>query len=158
VVFPIAPQKNLWCDVIIPNFPLLLTLAVLFLLSVIWLLSLVKWENNTRIKGEVKDNITIEMAAFFATYILPLIFIDFDLIGIIISIVIFLVFAIAFIASDKHFLNPTFILFGYKLYRVDDKCVLFRKSMDALKIKLIENKDGVSVRELVRNTYIVLPK
>ena len=156
IIFLNITSGSLWHDVIMPNLPILLSLLILFILSVLWLLNLLKWKNNTRITGTIKENITIEMAAFLATYIVPIITIDINWVGLTISLVIFLAFGVAFIASDKHFLNSTFLMFGYRLYRLDEKCVLYNKSMDSLKILLIENPDGINARELVPNTYIVL--
>ena len=158
VIFLDKPKISLWCENIKPNLILIAVLLFFFMISLIWIFSLLRWKNNTRIKGFAKENITFEMMIFFATYIIPLILIDIQWVGLIVSITIFLVFGIIFIASDKHFLNPTFLLFGYKLYRLNDFCVLYKGSIDSLNISLTENQNGISARELVRNTYIALPK
>jgi hypothetical protein len=153
-----ATKGSLYSDRIRQNLPLLITLAILLIISLVWIFVLFRWKNNTRVKGQVKENISIEMAAFLATYIVPIVFIDINWLSLIINIVLFIAAGIAIIVSDKHFMNPTFFLFYYKLYRLGDNCILYRGSMDKLNIAIAENPNGICARELVRNTYIVLPR
>ena len=157
VIFNIPYGSCFWDSTIKPNLPLLVILLGLFIVSISWLCGVLKWKNNTRIKGEAPENKTIVMAKFLATYIVPLLTIDLNWIGLVISITMYFVFGIFFVVSNNHFLNPTFILFGYKLYKIDKMNVLCKYSLDELKIELLENYNGVNARELVHNTYIILP-
>jgi hypothetical protein len=119
---------------------------------------LLRWKNNTRINGIVMKNNTIYAASYITTYIVPLVFIEMNLTGFVVSIVLFIVIGAIFIYSDKHLPNPTFFMFGYKTYEIDDKNILFQGSLDMLNIELIESPHGISARELTKNTYIVLPQ
>jgi hypothetical protein len=143
---------------IMADLPLLITLIVLFLSSIFWASGLLRWKNNVRISGKATKNDTIEVAAYIVTYIVPLIFIEKNFIGLIVSMTLFVVVGFIFICSDKDYLNPTFLFFGYKTYRIDDKVILSRASLDALNISLIESSHGIPAREIVRNTYIILPR
>lgn len=158
VLFTTEENNAIWYKNIKPNLLLLFVLISFIIISLVWLLNLLHWKNNIRIKGKAKENITIEMLIFIATYIIPIIFIDTNWVGLVICIVVFIVFGFMHIVSDRHFLNPTFCLFGYKLYRLDDRCILYKKSIDSLNILFVESPDGICARELVRNTYIVLTK
>jgi hypothetical protein len=144
------------CAKITANLPLLMTLMMLFLSSIFWVSGLLRWKNNVRISGKATENNTIEMAIYIVTYIVPLIFIEMNFIGLVVSMILFVVVGFIFVRSDKDYLNPTFFLFGYKTYKIGDKVILSRNSLDALNISLIENPHGVSAREIVQNTYIIL--
>jgi hypothetical protein len=146
------------CAKIKADLPLLMTLIVLFLSSIFWMSGLLRWKNNVRISGKAMENKTIEMAIYIVTYIVPLIFIEMSFTGLVVSTVLFVVVGFIFIRSDKDYLNPTFLFFGYKAYRIDDKIILSRNSLDALNISLIESPHGISAREIVKNTYIILPR
>jgi hypothetical protein len=98
------------------------------------------------------------MAIYIVTYIVPLIFIEMNFTGLVVSMVLFVVVGFIFIRSDKDYLNLTFFVFGYKTYKIDDKVILSRASLDALNISLIESPHGISAREIVQNTYIILPR
>jgi hypothetical protein len=138
------------------NSMLLIPLAALLVLSIVWMSGLLRWKYNTRVSGKATQNSTIEMSVYIATYIVPMIWIETNLTGLLVSIVLFGVVGVVFIRSDKDYLNPTFQLFGYKSYIIDNKVVLVRASLDALNISLTENPQGISARELVRNMFIVL--
>jgi hypothetical protein len=146
------------CAKITANLPLLMILIVLFVSSIFWVSGLLRWKNNVRISGKATENNTIEMAIYIVTYIVPLIFIEMNFTGLVISMVLFVVVGFIFIRSDKDYLNPTFLFFGYKTYRIDDKVILSRTSLDALNISLIESPQGICAREIVKNTYIILPR
>jgi hypothetical protein len=146
------------CTKITADLPLLMTLIVLFVLSIFWVSGLLRWKNNVRISGKATKNNTVEMAIYIVTYIVPLIFIEMNFTGLVVSMVLFVVVGFIFIRSDKDYLNPTFLFLGYKTYRIDDKVILARISLDALNISLIESPHGISAREIVQNTYIVLPR
>jgi predicted membrane channel-forming protein YqfA (hemolysin III family) len=145
-------------DRITANIPFLVALFLLCILSITWVTGLLKWKNNTRIKGAIVENITMEMAAFLASYIIPLIFIDVNWVLMITFIVIYIAVGIACVFADKHFPNPTFLFFRYRMYKVGDGYILFRGSMDSLKLLTLEQPDGICARELVPNAYIVLPQ
>jgi hypothetical protein len=146
------------CAKITADLPLLMILIVLFLSSIFWMSGLLKWKNNIRISGKATENNTVEMAIYILTYIVPLIFIEMNFTGLVVSMVLFIVVGFILIRSDKDYLNPTFLFFGYKTYRIDDKVILSRTSLDALNISLIESPHGISAREIVQNTYIILPR
>jgi hypothetical protein len=146
------------CTKITADLPLLMTLIVLFISSILWVSGLLRWKNNVRISGRATENTTIEMAIYIVTYIVPLIFIEMNFTGLVVSMVLFVVVGFIFIRSDKDYLNPTFLFFGYKTYRIDGKVILSRTSLDALNISLIESPHGISAREIVQNTYIILPR
>lgn len=158
VIFLEPPEGSTRISEIKANLVLLVILFALFIVGIVWLVGMLRWKNNTRISGQSVNNITIEMAAFLATYLVPLIFIDVNWLGLTICAVVFVVVGIIFVCAENHFLNPMFLLFGYKLYKVDEKCILSKASLDGLKLQLLENQNGICVRELVRNTYIVLSK
>jgi len=158
VIFLEPPEGSTRIAEIKANLVLLIVLLVLFIIGVAWLVGLFRWKNNTRISGQDVNNITIEMAAFLATYIVPLIFIDVNWLGLAICAAVFVIVGFIFVFAESHFLNPMFLLFGYKLYKIDEKCVLSKASLDGLKLQLLENQNGICARELVRNTYILLSK
>jgi hypothetical protein len=49
------------------------------------------------------------MAIYIVTYIVPLIFIEMNFTGLVVSMVLFVVVGLIFIRSDKDYLNPTFL-------------------------------------------------
>ena len=149
---------GLWEASIKPNMSLIITLFVLFIVSIIWFSSFFRWKNNERIKGTATKNKTFEMAVFFASYVIPMFSISADIAGLVVTVIYFFIIGIAFVMSEDHFLNPSFLLLRYRLYKIGDKNVLARTTIDGLNILFAENTNGISVRELVRNTYIILPE
>jgi hypothetical protein len=75
--------------------------------------------------------------------------------GIISNVIIFLVIGIAFVYSEKIYLSPVFLFLGFKLYSNGSDHILSKSSMESINLAIEENSNGVEVRELARNTYII---
>jgi len=133
-------------------------LATLVIIGIVWITALFKWKNNTRIGGKVEEqDITKESAVYLATYILPFVSV-FDGVGFVFGAIIFFVLGRFAISSGNYFSNPIFYVKGYKLYKFGTKRVFSQKTEEELRRYLTENPHGLSVREVVKNTYIALPQ
>lgn len=137
------------------NLGIIIVLAIMFALSLVWMIYLTTWKNNTRYKNRVDKNLTIEMLGFIFPYIVSICTIKIDSFGILINIVLFAVIGIAFICSDRVYMSPTFLLLGYKLYTSGSAYVLTKLSLEQFNLALEDDLNGVNVRELSKNVYIM---
>ena len=134
---------------------LVLLLVALIAIGVVWLWKVLKWKNNTRIGGRIEEqNISKESINYLVTYIIP--FISIIDIGFIFGVIAFFLLGKFAISSGNYFSNPMLYFFRFKLYKFGDKRVFSRKSREEIMLYLAENPNGISAREFVANTYIVL--
>jgi hypothetical protein len=138
---------------------IILILAVLFLVSVVWLVIVLTWKNNSRTKKRAEKNVTYEIASFIVPYVVSFVLIDYSAVNLIIVALLFVFLGVIFVYSRVPNLNPIFVLCGYKLYKTDDRhYILSKKSLDAINIEIADNLDGIPARELERELLIMLPR
>lgn len=159
-IFGFRPMENMtlfksWEFRYHENRMLIFALFFLLLISVTWIASLGKWKNNTRYKRKIEKNISFEMIGFILPYLVSMGTITIDDYGIISNVIIFLVIGIAFVYSEKIYLSPVFLFLGFKLYSNGSDHILSKSSMESINLAIEENSNGVEVRELARNTYII---
>jgi len=138
------------------NKVLIISLLVLFVVSIIWTRAIPRWKNNTRVKYRLRKNATIDMAIFLVTFIVPMITIDIDGFGIVLTILLFIFFGVAFVLTDIIHISPVFLMLGYKLYSSETVHILSKRSLEEINLLLDEDIEGIPGRELCKNTYILL--
>jgi len=155
-----SSSVDFWDDRVMPYLGLLIVLFLLIIISLVWLSIVLKLENNIRVKGFAEKNTAHNsIIVLLTTCIIPMALASFNInfVNLLICVIILVMFGIYFIDSEEPYLNPTFLLLRYKLYRINGYNILTRhKSLDALNIDLSDNPDGICAKELVKNTYIIL--
>lgn len=137
--------------------PVIITLTVLFLLSVPVIWKFRRLKANERIRGRLIKNCTGEMASFFIPFILSLLTIGIDWYGWLICVVIFLLSGFIVLQADWIHICPVFFYLNYRLYQTDNgSYVLSRLSMDQFNQLLLDNTNGIEVRTLTPKLFITL--
>jgi len=145
-----------WFTRFLENRCFVITLLALAAISTIWMKCLLRLKNNVLFKGRLNEIHSIEMAGFFVAYVVSMFSIDINEISIIVNVVVFTVLGIAFVHTGLIHASPAFLIRGYKLYRGDFGYLLAKQSLEVINLCIDEHLDGISVRELCRNTYIIL--
>lgn len=133
----------------------IITLVIFLTISEIWIRFMAHWKNNTRIRCRISENKTIEMVTFIFPYMLSFCTIDISDLAFFMNIVLFFILGMAFVGSNKLYLNPMFMIQGFKLYGNESVLTITKLSMEELNRRIDEGKDGVEARELCRNIYLI---
>jgi len=130
----------------------------IFLISLAFL-SYVIFENNSKYGQKAQKEFTeiissdFDHLTFLSTYIIPLITFDLnELRSFIIVIILLLMIGIIYLKSNLYYLNPTLLLFGYKIYKAksgDKSVVLIAKKI------LSKNTEKFSYKDLGNNIYLI---
>lgn len=129
-------------------------MLLLIITSIIWIIYISKMQPNIRKKGKMNGNCTLEMIGYIIPYAVSMITIDIDRFGIVINVGLFIIIGIALVYSEKLYLNPTLLLFRYKVYKFDSSYLISRSKAEEIKLILTEDDNGVEIREISPNLYI----
>ena len=141
------------------NTPAIITLSVLFLLSVPVLQKIRKLNANERICVKIIKNCTGEMASFFIPFIFSLLTIGIDWYGWLISLLIYLFAGFIVLQADWIHLCPVFFYLRYRLYQAEDgSYVLSRLNAEQFNQLLLDSTNGIEARALIPKLYIVTQK
>lgn len=140
---------------ILENWPLIAICILLIVISLAWMKYLLSRPNNTRIKLSASADATIEAAAFMLPVIITLVLTCFDITGLITAIVIYGITGIVFVLSNQVQTSPMFLLCGYRVIKNDTVYIVTRETVESYNIKIADNVDGVEMRELTKNVFLL---
>ena len=131
-------------------------LLLLVIFSVFVMVRIRKMKMTTRIKHEPKDDVVWEVYTGFLAPALALAGTFFGDYGLIFSLVIFVVTGIALVRSKQVHLATVFIFpLCYRIFKAENAVLITRDSRDRLRMRILEEPDGVEAKELAPKIYLV---
>lgn len=138
------------------NKAMIIILIILLAFSIIIMLSITKWKNNTRIYIKAEKNETINGLWMFSSYILPILVCGYNLyIGFVLLILLLLVGFAVVRGGYIHF-SLAFIILGYKIYSSDKMIMVTKYKMERYNLLIDENENGIEARRISKNVFIIL--
>lgn len=109
--------------------PIVYIMIILIIISFMAFFILINLNPNDKIKKVCQiENISYETLSYLVTYVIPILNFDKNSINsIIINIILFLIYGMFYIKAEILHINPIFMLFGYKIYKINSNDYIISK-------------------------------
>ncbi|MEN2666020.1 hypothetical protein [Listeria aquatica] len=130
-------------------------IIILLTWSMLTVLVVLSNKGNENIDLEGASLKSDEIISYIVTYVVPLITIDInDFRIVLVNILLFIVIGVGYIHQNLIYLNPSMLIFKYRIYEKGSWIALSNMSLDEMK----NNKYKLLSKELIPNVYIVRKK
>ncbi len=138
------------------NKALIIVLVTLVMLSLFCIISISRIKPTERTYAKIKENRSYEMITFVLPYFISLITFNLDWYGWLIMGCFLIVMGCIIVKSDLLRMCPAFFIARYFLF-IDEngKYILSRKSKEEINLFLDEHTNGIEIKPLATNLYIM---
>lgn len=134
----------------------IIVVSIALIVSIVLIITINKKTPNSRVYSKIHKNSTGEMLTFLVPYIISFIALNFDIVGCVSMVLVFILGGLVVINSEHLCWCPAFLFSGYKVYKnAESKYILSRMTKDRINLMLEETSNGIEVVCISENLYLI---